>query len=308
MRKKPTAAVIGAGQVGSTLSFLILLKKLANVVLVDVAEGLAEGKALDIAQAGVLLGFETEIKGTDDFSMIGGCSIAVITAGLPRKPGMDRLDLLKKNSDIVSSVSRKIRQYSPGAIIIVVTNPLDVMTYLAYKSSGFPPSRVMGQAGVLDTARLKYFLSSKLGVSHQALSTFVLGGHGDTMVPLISHTCANGKPVDKILNREEIETLVRETREGGAQIVSLLKTGSAYYAPAASVLEMAQGIINDSGIILPVSAYLNGEYGLRDIYIGVPASIGKDGVRKVIETEITEDEKKLLHDSAALYRKTISEI
>lgn len=300
--------IVGAGQVGATIGFLTLLKKLANVALIDIQEGLAEGKALDMAQAGTLLGFENSVAGGNDFSDLKGCGITVVTAGLARKPGMDRLDLLRKNADIVSSVVENIVKHAPGCIIILVTNPLDVMTYLAYKKSGFPANRVMGQAGVLDSARFRHFISEKTGARPKAVSTFVLGGHGDTMVPLISHTSICGKPITEALPPEKIDALVERTRGGGAEIVSLLKTGSAYYAPAASTLAMIEAIIRDSGAVLPVSAYLDGEYGLSDIYVGVPASLGKEGIKKVIETEITPEEKNMLHRSAGIYKKSIGEI
>ncbi len=300
--------IIGAGQVGATLAFLTLLKKLADVALVDIQEGLAEGKALDMGQAGTLLGFESSITGSSDFSNLESCGINIITAGFARKPGMDRLDLLKKNAGIVSSVVENIARYAPESIIMLVTNPLDVMTYLAWKKSGFPSNRVMGQAGVLDSARFKYFISGKANVSPQAVSTFVLGGHGDTMVPLISHTAVSGRPLAETIPAEEIDKLVRRTRDGGAEIVSLLKTGSAYYAPAASTLAMVEAVINDSGAVMPVSARPDGEYGLSDIYIGVPASLGKNGIKKIIETEITAEEKEMLRRSAEIYKKSIDEI
>ncbi len=301
-------SIVGAGQVGATLAFLTLLQKLADVALIDVQDGTARGKALDMAQAGTLLGFENSVAGGDDFSMLEGSKITVITAGFPRKPGMDRLDLLKKNAEIVSSVVDKIVKYAPGTIIILVTNPLDVMTYLAYKKSGFPPARVMGQAGVLDSARFRYFASEAKSTGPQAVATFVLGGHGDTMVPLISHTMISGRPIREVMSDEEIGRLVEKTRGGGAEIVSLLKTGSAYYAPAASTLEMVSAVINDSGKVLPVSAYLDGEYGLNDVYIGVPAALGKEGVKNIVQTEITPEEKDMLHKSARIYKETIREI
>ncbi len=300
--------IIGAGQVGATLAFLTLIKKLADVALIDIQEGLAEGKALDMAQAGTLLGFENTVTGGNDFSDLKDCGITVVTAGLARKPGMDRLDLLRKNAGIVSSVVENIVKHAPGSIIIIVTNPLDVMTYLAYKKSGFPASRVMGQAGVLDSARFRHFISEEKKTDPQNISTFVLGGHGDTMVPLISHTSVSGKPITEALPPEEINSLVERTRAGGAEIVSLLKTGSAYYAPAASTLAMIEAIIRDSGAVLPVSACLEGEYGLSDIYVGVPASLGKEGIKNIIETEITPEEKNMLHRSAEIYKKSIGEI
>ncbi len=300
-------SIVGAGQVGATLAFLVLEKKLGNVVLIDCVEGLAKGKALDIMQAGALLGFQNTIAGTDDYSQIHETEIVVITAGLPRKPGMSRLDLLKKNSEIVSSVVKEITRFAPEAIILVVTNPLDVMTYLAYKKSNFPPNRVLGQAGVLDTARLKYFIGRECKVSPQEISTTVLGGHGNSMVPIISRTTVSGKPLAETLSNETIDKVIEKTRSGGAEIVSLLKTGSAYYAPAAATVTMLEAIVNDTDALLPASAYLNGEYGLKDIYVGVPARLGKVGVREVVEITLTDKEKEELHKSAEIYRESIIE-
>lgn len=300
-------AIVGAGQVGATLAFLILERKLGNVTLVDCVEGMARGKALDMMQAGSLLGFEQSIEGTDDYSKLKNSEIVVITAGLPRKPGMSRLDLLKKNSEIVTSVVEEIARYAGNSIIIVVTNPLDVMTYLAYKKSGFSPNRVIGQAGVLDTARLKYFIARECNVPSQKISTIILGGHGDSMVPIISRTTVSGKLLVEVLSKEAIESVIEKTRSGGAEIVSLLKTGSAYYAPAGAALIMVEGIVKDTNVLLPASAYLNGEYGLKDIYIGVPVRLGRAGVKEVVEIDLTDEEKKALHKSAAIYRESIIE-
>ncbi len=304
-----TISIIGAGQVGATLAFLTLERKLGNVILIDYVEGLAKGKALDIMQAGALAGFEkNSIVGTDDYSEIKNSKIVVITAGLPRKPGMSRLDLLKKNSEIVSSVVKEIATYAPESIILVVTNPLDVMTYLAYKKSNFKPNCVLGQAGVLDTARLKYFIAQECKVPPQEISTIILGGHGNSMVPIISKTTVSGKPLVEVLSRETIERVIEKTRSGGAEIVSLLKTGSAYYAPAGATLMMLDAMVKDTNSLLPASAYLNGEYGLKDIYVGVPVRLGKKGVREVVEISLTDKEKEALHKSAAIYRQSIKEI
>jgi malate dehydrogenase len=302
-----TISIIGAGQVGATLAFLTLERKLGDVVLIDYVEGLAKGKALDIMQAGAITGFENSIIGTDDYSKIKGSEIVVITAGLPRKPGMSRLDLLKKNSEIVSSVVKEIAAYAPESIILVVTNPLDVMTYLAYKKSNFKPERVLGQAGVLDTARLKYFIAQECEVPAQEVSTMILGGHGDSMVPIISQTTVSEKPLIEMLSKEAIEKVIEKTRSGGAEIVSLLKTGSAYYAPAGAALIMMDAIVKDANSLLPASAYLNGEYGLKDIYVGVPVRLGREGIREVVEISLTDKEKEALHKSAAIYRQSIIE-
>ncbi len=293
---------------GATLAFMILEKNLGDVVLVDVLEGLAKGKALDMMEAGAILGFENGILGTEDYSRLNGSKIVVITAGMARKPGMSRLDLLRKNSGIVGSVVEGIVRYAPEAIIIVVTNPLDVMTYITYKKSNFPSSRVIGQAGVLDTARFKYFMAIECKTSPLDISTMILGGHGDSMVPVISRTTVSGKPVTGMLKKKTIELVVQKTRSGGAEIVSLLKTGSAYYAPASSVLAMIEAIIDDTGEVMPCSAYLNGEYDLRDIYIGVPVRLGKGGMEEVIEIELSSEEKEALYASARIYRESIKEI
>ncbi len=293
---------------GATLAFMVLEKNLGEVVLVDVLEGLAKGKALDMMEAGAILGFENGILGTEDYSRLNGSKIVVITAGMARKPGMSRLDLLRKNSGIVGSVVEGIVRYAPETIIIVVTNPLDVMTYLTYRKSNFSSSRVMGQAGVLDTARFKYFMAMECKTSPSDISTMILGGHGDSMVPVISRTTVSGKPAAGMLEKKTIELVIRKTRSGGAEIVSLLKTGSAYYAPASSVLAMIEAIIDDTGEVMPCSAYLDGEYGLRDIYIGVPVRLGKGGMEEVIEIELSSEEKEALHASAGIYRESIKEI
>ncbi len=301
-------SIVGAGQVGATLALLILDRKLGNVILVDCVEGLAKGKALDMMQAGALLGFQNSIIGTDDYSEIKESEIVVITAGVPRKPGMSRLDLLKKNSEIVSSVVKEITAFAPESIILVVTNPLDVMTYLAYEISNFKPNRVLGQAGVLDAARMKYLIAQECKVSAQEISTMVLGGHGDSMVPIISQTTVSGKPLVELLSKEAIERVIEKTRSGGAEIVSLLGTGSAYYAPATATVTMLEAIVKDTNALLPASAYLDGEYGLKDIYVGVPVRLCKEGVKEVVEISLTDKEKEALHKSAAIYRESIRSI
>ena len=308
MEKSTKIAIIGAGQVGATLGLFILQKGLGDVVLVDCAEGLAKGKATDLTQAGMLFDFKNSILGTDSYGDIKGADITVVTAGLPRKPGMTRLDLLKKNSEIVGSVVNEIVRHAPESIILMVTNPLDVMTYLAYKRSGFPAPRVLGQAGVLDTSRFKYYFTRSGKVAHEKISAVVLGGHGDSMVPVISQAKVDGQPLENIVTQEEIAGVIEKTRGGGGTIVKLLKTGGAFYAPAASILTMLDAIIRDTGEILPVSTYLDGEYGLKDIYIGVPARLGRGGVSEVVEIELTEEEKKSLHKSASAYREFIAEI
>ena len=260
-------------------------------------------------QAGSILGFRNSIRGENDCSgLAGGADIVVITAGFARKPGMSRLDLLKKNSEVVSSVVEGIAENAPDSIIIVVTNPLDVMTYVAVKKSGFSSQRVLGQAGILDGARFKYFASVECGCLPSDVSTFLLGGHGDSMVPVISRTTVSGKAMKDVLPEEKVNMLVEKTRGGGAEIVSLLRTGSAYYAPASSVLSMIEAISGDTGEVMPCSVYLNGEYGLKDVCIGVPVRLGKGGVKEIINIDLNDEEMKALHKSAGIYKKSIAEV
>ena len=307
MKKKAT--VIGAGNVGATAAMRLAEKELADVVLIDIIDGVPAGKALDLAEAAPIEKHDSKLEGvTGDYSVAKDSDVVIITAGIPRKPGMSRDDLLNTNMKIMESVSTEIAAVAPNAVLIVVSNPLDAMCHVAYEASGFPKNRVIGMAGVLDSARFRAFISMELNVSVENTHAFVLGGHGDTMVPLISHTMVSGRPVMEKIPPEEIENLVRRTRDGGAEIVSLLKTGSAYYAPAASTLAMAEAILNDSGAVMPVSAFLNGEYGLSGICIGVPASLGKGGIKNIIETEITPEEKNMLRRSAEIYKKSIDEI
>lgn len=300
--------VIGAGQVGGTAAYLLLQKGLGDVVLLDILEGIPQGKGLDLLQSGAVEGYNTKIKGTNDYRDIEGSDIVFITAGLARKPGMDRLDLLKKNAEIIKQAVKNIVLYCPNSIIIMMTNPVDVLTFYAWKLSQFPSNRVIGQAGVLDSARFICFISQELSVPMTDVKTIVLGGHGDTMVPLPRLTTVKGKPLTELLPKEKIDQLVTRTRNGGAEIVNLLKTGSAYYAPAASAAAMIEMILKDKKEILPVSCYLKGEYGISDIYLGVPAVLGKNGVEKIEELKLTEDELKALQKSAEIYKESIKEL
>lgn len=301
-------SIIGAGNVGATLAKRIAESDLADVVLLDVVKGLAEGKSLDLCHAAPITGHEKSIYGTDDYKFTRDSGIVVITAGLARKPGMSREDLIEKNGKIVKGIIKKVTALSPDSIIIMVTNPLDVMTYIASRESGFDSKRVMGMAGVLDSSRFAHLLADELKVPRSAVDAIVLGGHGDTMVPLLSQTRISGKPLFEFLSLEKINKLVERTRKAGAEIVSLLGTGSAYYAPSAACFLMVRAIINDEKKILPVSLYLNGEYGLKDLCLGVPVKLGKEGAEEIIELKITEEEKKALKKSADKTREQIAKI
>ena len=299
-------AVIGAGQVGGTCAQRIVERKLADVVLIDIAEGLAKGKALDLGQAASIEEYNFKIEGGSDYSLIKGSGAVIVTAGLPRKPGMTREDLLVKNAAIVKEAAENIRKYCPGSIIIIVTNPLDIMTYLAYKVSGFDSRSVFGMAGVLDTARFKYFIAEKLGVLPLEVEAMVLGGHGDSMVPLVEYTKVSGRPVSELMSDGELKAIIQRTRDGGAEIVSLLKTGSAFYAPSSAVCEMLEAVIKDKNEVLPASVYLDGQYGIKDLYCGVPARIGEDGVEEIIELKLSDKELAALRWSAEQVKEGIN--
>ncbi|MFH0771933.1 MAG: malate dehydrogenase [Candidatus Omnitrophota bacterium] len=298
-------AVIGAGQVGGACAQRILERGLANVALIDVAEGLAKGKALDLSQASSIEGYDSKIIGGADFSLMEDSKAVIVTAGLARKPGMTREDLLLQNARIIKPIVDNIRRYCPHSIIIMVTNPLDVMTYLAYKVSGFEKNRVIGMAGVLDSARLRFFISDKLKVASSGIEAMVLGGHGDSMVALIGHTKINGRPIEEFLSEEEIGGLIQRTRDGGAEVVSLLKTGSAYYAPSSAACEMLECILKDTKKILPVSACLSGEYGLNDVYCGVPARLGAKGIDDIVELKLSDKELSELRESANQVKESV---
>ncbi len=299
--------VVGAGNVGATAAQLISQQELAReVVLLDVAEGIPQGKSLDMAESSPIERFDTLISGSNDPVILTDCGIVVITAGIARKPGMSRDDLLATNADVVGTVSEHIARVAPGAIVIAVTNPLDVMSYVAFKKTGFPPERVVGMAGVLDTARYRYFLARELDVSVEDVTAFVLGGHGDSMVPLPRYTTVAGIPVTELLDASVIDRIVRRTRDGGAEIVGHLKTGSAFYAPASAVTEMVKSIVRDKKRILPCAAYLTGQYGISDLFVGVPAKLGAAGVEAIIEIGLTPDESSALLASASEIRTAVS--
>ena len=301
-------SVIGSGNVGATTALFLAEKGLAEIVLLDVVEGLPQGKALDMMQAAPLKGMDTNIIGSNDYRDISNSEIVVVTAGLARKPGMSRLDLLKENAKIVESVIESVIEYSPGTKIMMVTNPLDAMTYLALKVSGFGRERVLGMGGVLDSARFRYFLARELRVSVKHISAMVIGVHGEGMLPLPRHSTVNGRPITEIISREGIDKLIERTRGAGAEVVSLLKTGSAYFAPAASVAEMVEAVVNDKKVVLPCSVYLQGEYGLSDICLGTAVKLGKKGAEEVIELELTSEEKTFLNKSAAQLKESLKNL
>ena len=301
-------SVFGAGNVGAEVARRIVEKKLADVVLVDIVEGVPQGKALDILQSGPVEGFDCKIKGTNDHADIEGSDLVVVTAGLARKPGMSRDDLQAANAKIVKGITENIKKYAPRSIIIMVTNPLDVMTYLAWKVIGSEKRKVFGMAGELDTARMIAFISMETGVPSSKIKAMVLGGHGDLMVPLASQTRVNGKPLSNFLSRDKIEAIIKRTANGGAEIVNLLKTGSAYYAPSASAVKMVEAVIRNKGIVIPSAVILDGEYGLKDVCIGVPAKIGKNGIEKVIELKLPDEDQLMLERSANSVKENIAKL
>ncbi len=306
MRRKIT--VVGAGQVGTTVAQLIAYKNLGNVILIDIVEGIPQGKALDLQQSGCLQVFDSLVQGTNDYSDTKDSDIVVITAGVPRKPGQDRSDLLITNAKIVKSVTEEIMKYSKDPIIIVVSNPLDAMVYLTKKVSGLSRKQVIGMAGVLDSARFRTFVSLELSCSLVDVDAMVLGGHGDSMVPMPRYTTVSGISITDLMTHEQIERLVERTRKGGAEIVGYLKKGSAFLAPGASVVKMIEAILQDKRRILPCTAYLDGEYGWKDIFFGVPVELGHEGIDKIIELKLTDEEKKALDKSASDVKTTIDEI
>ena len=299
-------SVIGAGNVGATVANKVAEMEVGDVVIVDIIDGLPQGKGLDMLESAPIEGFDSNIVGTTGYEETRNSDVVVITSGVPRKPGMSREDLLETNKKIIESVVDHVVANSPNAILIMVANPLDTMTYLAFKRSAFPKNRVMGMAGILDTARFKAFIAMELDVSMEDIQTIILGGHGDEMVPLPRYTTVSGIPILQLLTEETVDRLVERTRKGGGEIVSLLKTGSAYYAPGAAAAQMVEAILKDKKRILPCCAYLEGEYGLSDICFGVPVKLGTNGVEKVIELELSEEEKELVSKSAESVRKSIA--
>jgi malate dehydrogenase len=300
-----TIAVVGAGNVGATAAQRLAEKHLARtVVMIDVVEGVPQGKSLDQWQSGPIEGFDARVLGTDGYDEAAGAEVFVVTAGIARKPGMSRDDLVKTNAGIVRSVAKEIARVAPKAIIVVVSNPLDVMCYVAMRASGFPRERVLGMAGVLDTARYRTFLAQAMDVSVEDIQAMVLGGHGDTMVPLVSYTTVSGIPVSQLIGPDALAEIVTRTRNGGAEIVALLKTGSAYYAPSAAAVQMVEAIVLDKRRILPCSAWLQGEFGLRDVFCGVPCKVGRGGLERIVEIALTDAERGELHQSAEAVRST----
>jgi malate dehydrogenase len=306
MRKK--VSIVGSGNVGATAAHWIASKELADVVLIDIIEGVPQGKALDLLEAMPIEKRDSHVLGTNDYADTANSEIVVITAGIPRKPGMSRDDLLNTNYKIMSDVVSKAIQHSPDCILIVVSNPLDAMAQAAYKLSKFPRERVIGMAGVLDSARFRTFIAEELNVSVENVTAFVLGGHGDTMVPLTRYSTVAGIPVTELMEPKRLESLVQRTRDGGAEIVKYLKTGSAYYAPSAAVAEMVEAILKDKKKILPCAAYLDGEYGIKGLYVGVPVKLGAKGIEQIIEIKLTSEEKAALNKSADAVKELVAVI
>ncbi|HZZ84436.1 MAG TPA: malate dehydrogenase [Anaeromyxobacteraceae bacterium] len=306
-RKK--IALIGAGQIGGTLALLAAQKELGDIVLVDIMEGVAKGKALDLQETRGVQKFDVALAGggTTDYSVIQGADVCVVTAGVPRKPGMSRDDLLKVNLDAITKVAQGIKQYAPNAFVIVITNPLDSMVYAMYKVTGFPKNRVVGMAGVLDTARFQFFVGEAAGVSPQDVTAMVMGGHGDDMVPLLRYSSVAGVPLTKILDKAKLDAIVERTRKGGGEIVALLGTGSAFYAPAAAAIAMAESFLRDKKRVLPCSALLEGQYGVKGLFVGVPVVIGAGGVERVLEVDLNDEERAMLAKSVESVKKSVAE-
>ena len=305
---RPKITVVGAGNVGSTCAHWAAAKELADVVLIDIVEGMPQGKALDLMQARPIFGFNVEVAGANDYAATKGSDVVIITAGIARKPGMSREDLINTNKNIVANVAKEVAAQSPNAFIIIVSNPLDAMCYVAYKASGFPRNRVMGMACILDTARYRCFIAMELGVAVDEIQAMVLGGHGDEMVPVVSATNISGVPLTDLLPIEKITALVERTKKGGGEIVALLKTGSAFYAPAAAAVQMSEAILKDQKRLVPVSAYLQGEFGLNDIFFGVPVILGADGIERILPLKLSDREEEMLKHSAQAVAKTRDEL
>tara|TARA_B100000989_G_scaffold52662_2_gene35152 strand:- start:376 stop:1356 length:981 start_codon:yes stop_codon:yes gene_type:complete len=307
-RGRRKIAVIGAGNVGATCAFVLAQMKLADIVMLDIFEGFAKGKALDMSQNSNVLNYDGTITGTSKYSDISGSDVVVVTSGFPRKPGMTREDLISKNAEIVTQVGEGIREHAPESTIIMVTNPLDLMTYHMQKVTGFPTNRVIGQAGVLDSARMAHFIALELDCAEEDVSPMVLGGHGDTMVPLPRYTTVGGIPITQLMSEERIREISERTAGGGGEIVKLLERGSAFYAPGSAAAIMAEAVINDRRRVIPASCHLTGQYGLDDVYIGVPTIIGANGVEKIFELDLTESELESLQGSANFYKSQLSEL
>ncbi len=307
-REARKITVIGAGNVGASCAFVLAQRKLGEIVLLDIYEGFAKGKALDMSQGGQVLNYDGIVTGTSSYEDIADSDVIVVTSGFPRQPGMSREDLIGKNAEIITQVGTGIKEHAPNAIIIMVTNPLDLMTYHMQKVTGFSSNRVIGQAGILDSARMTHFVSDAIGCSNEDVQAMVLGGHGDTMVPLPRYTTAGGIPITQLLDEETIDAISKRTASGGGEIVKLLERGSAFYAPGSAAAIMAEAVLNDRRRLLPCSALLNGEYGLEDVYIGVPIILGKNGVEEIIELDLEEHELMSLQESANFYKTQLSDI
>lgn len=313
MQRRAKIALIGAGMIGGTLAHLCATKELGDVILFDITEDMPQGKALDLSQACAVDGSSTHLRGTNDYKDIAGADVCIVTAGVPRKPGMSRDDLIGINTKVITSVAQGIKAHAPDAFVIVITNPLDAMVWVMQQQTGFAPQKVVGMAGVLDSSRFTYFLAEALNVAIEDISTFVLGGHGDTMVPVVNYSTVAGIPLPEIvkmgwITQEKLDAIVQRTRDGGGEIVKLLKTGSAYYAPAASAIAMAESYLKDKRRILPCAAYLSGEYGVRDLYVGVPAVIGGNGVEKIVEIALSKETKAQFDHSVDAVRELVGAI
>jgi malate dehydrogenase len=302
---KSKITVVGAGHVGATLAQRLADNEMGDVVLIDILEGVPQGKGLDMLESGPIVGYDSVVTGTNDYKDTAGSEIVIITAGVARKPGMSRDDLLKTNMGIMGECTRKVVEHSPDCMLMIVSNPLDAMCHVAHKVSGFPRERVFGMAGVLDTARFRAFIAMELSVSVESVNAFVLGGHGDTMVPLPRYSTVAGIPITELLTQEQIDRLVKRTRQGGIEIVNYLKTGSAYYAPSAAAAEMVESILKDKKKVLPCAAHLQGEYGIHDLFVGVPVKLGAKGMEQIIEIKLTPDEKAALERSANAVRELV---
>lgn len=311
MARRNKIGLVGAGMIGGTLAHLAGLKDLGDVALVDIAEGIPQGKGLDLAESSPVEGFDTNYQGSNEYDVIEGADVVIVTAGVPRKPGMSRDDLIGINTGIIQQVGANIKKYAPDAFVIVITNPLDVMVEVMQRATGFDANKVVGMAGVLDSARFRYFLADEFGVSVEDVTAFVLGGHGDTMVPLVRYSTIAGIPLPDLVEmgwttQDKIDAIVDRTRNGGGEIVALLKTGSAYYAPASSAIAMAESYLKDKKRVLPCAAKLNGEYGVDGLYIGVPVIIGKDGVEKIVEISLNDDEQKMFDHSVGAVKDLLA--
>jgi malate dehydrogenase len=306
MASRKKISLVGAGQIGGTLALLCGLRNLGDVVLYDIVDGMPQGKALDLSHLAPVFGCDFTVKGSNNLADLAGSDVVIVTSGLPRKPGMSRDDLVKTNAGIVRDVAAGIKKFAPDALVIVVTNPLDAMAYLMQKETGIPSNRVVGMAGVLDTARYQAFLAEALGVSVQSASAFVLGGHGDDMVPVRSFTTCNGIPVEKLLPGDKLDALEKRVRGAGGEVVALLKTGSAFYSPAASAIQMAEAYLFDQKRVLAAAVHCTGQYGINDIYLGLPIVMGKNGVEKILEVDLTAKEREALHQSAGRVKELIA--